>query len=233
MTGPSTSTLEGKTMETRTVRQTSVTLPDLDDADLEEVDSLEGEHGKLRDFRYADARLRELPLSGTQLMEGRIIGLTTQRARLEEVRLHSVEFSDCDLSGLRWEDSKLSRVTFTDCKLLGAAWEGITLDDVVFERCRLDLAVFTRVRAIGAVIFSSCSLREARFSAADLSDVAFDECDLHLMEFDGGTYRGCDLRGNDLSSLRGVSALKKIIVDRPQLQGLAEAFAAELEISFG
>lgn len=220
-------------MDTRTVRQTSVTLPDLDDADLDEVDSLEGEHGKLRDFRYGDARLRELSLSGTQLMDGRVTGLTTQRARLDELRLHSVEFSGCDLSGLHWEDSKLSRVTFTDCKLLGAAWEQVTLDDVVFERCRLDLAAFTGVRATGPVIFSSCSLREARFSAADLSDVAFNECDLHLTEFDGGTYRGCDLRGNDLSGLRGVSALKKIIIDRSQLQDLAEAFAAEQEITLG
>ncbi|MFF5243543.1 pentapeptide repeat-containing protein [Streptosporangium sp. NPDC000095] len=221
-------------MDTRTVRETSVTLPGLNDADLDEVDSLEGEHGKLRDFRYADARLRELPLSGTQLMDGRVIGLTTQRARLDELRLHSVEFSDCDLSGLHWDDSKLSRVTFTNCKMLGTVWEGITLDDVVFERCKLDLAVFTRVRATGSVIFSACSLREASFSATDLSGgVAIDDCDLTLAEFNDGKYRNLDLRGNDLSGIRGVSALKNIIIDRPQLQGLAEAFAAEMEITIG
>ncbi|WP_326644601.1 pentapeptide repeat-containing protein [Streptosporangium sp. NBC_01755] len=220
-------------MDTRTVRQTSVTLPNLDDTDLDEVDSLEGEHGKLRDFRYLDAHLREPPLSGTQLMDGRVTGLTTQRARLDELRLNSVEFSDCDLSGLRWEDSKLSRVTFTNCKMLGAEWENVTLDDVVFERCKLDYATVTHLRAVGRVIFTGCSLREARFVGSDLSDVAFDECDLHLTEFDGGTYRGCDLRGNDLSGLRGVSALRKIIVDQPQLQGLAQALAAELEVSFG
>ncbi|MDP9861655.1 MULTISPECIES: pentapeptide repeat-containing protein [Streptosporangium] len=219
-------------METRTVRQTSVTLPDLDDADLNEVDSLEGEHGTLRDFRYADAQLRELPLSGTQLMDGHITGLITQRARLEDLRLHSVEFSGCDLAGVRWEGGKLSRVTFTDCKLLGAVWENVTLDDVVFERCKLDYATFTQLRAVGSTIFTDCSLQEARFSGSDLSDVAFDSCDLHLTQFDGGAYRDCDLRGNDLSGLRGVSALKKIIIDRSQLQGLAQAFAAEQEITF-
>lgn len=218
-------------MDTRTVRQTSVTLPDLDDADLDEVDSLEGEHGQLRDFRYANASLRELSLSGTQLMDGRIADLTTQRARLDDLSLHSVEFSDCDLSGLRWVDSKLSRVTFTNCRMLGALWENVTFDDVAFERCKLDYAAFTRLRTVGSAIFADCSLREARFSGSDLSGVAFNECDLHLTEFDGGTYRACDLRGNDLSGLRGVSALKKIIVDRPQLHGLAEAFAAELEIT--
>ncbi|MGW0449349.1 pentapeptide repeat-containing protein [Streptosporangium sandarakinum] len=218
-------------MDTRTVRQTSVTLPDLDDADLDQVDSLEGRRGELRDFRYGDASLRELPLSGVRLMDGRITGLTTQRARLDNLTLHSVTFSSCDLSSLRWADSTLSRVTFTDCKMLGSAWEQVTLDDVIFERCRMDYAAFIQLRAIGSVIFTGCSLHEARFSRCDLSDAAFDECNLHLAEFDGGTYRGCDLRGNDLASLRGVGALRKIIVDRPQLPGLAQALATDLEIS--
>ncbi|GGQ33444.1 pentapeptide repeat-containing protein [Streptosporangium pseudovulgare] len=218
-------------MDTRTVRQRSVTLPDLDDAGLNDVDSLEGEHGELRDFRYADAGLRELPLSGVRLMDGRVTGLTTQRARLDDLTVYSVAFSGCDLSGLRWADSRLSRVAFTDCTMLGSAWEQVMLDDVVFERCRLDYAAFIRLRAAGSVIFTGCSLHEARFGGCDLSGAAFEECDLRLTEFDGGTYRGCDLRGNDLASLRGVGALKKVIVDRSQLPGLAQAFAADLEIS--
>ncbi|MGW0446197.1 pentapeptide repeat-containing protein [Streptosporangium sandarakinum] len=218
-------------MDTRTVRQTSVTLPDLDDAGLNDVDSLEGEHGELRDFRYGDAGLRELPLSGVRLVDGRVTGLTTQRARLEDLAVYSVEFSDCDLSGLRWADSTLSRVTFTDCTMLGSAWEQVMLDDVVFERCRMDYAAFIRLRAAGSVIFTGCSLHEARFGGCDLSDAAFEECNLYLTEFDGGTYRDCDLRGNDLSDLRGVGVLKKVIVDRSQLPGLAQALAADLEIS--
>lgn len=115
--------------------------------------------------------------------------------------------------------------------MLGSAWEQITIDDVVFERCRMDYAAFIRLRAAGSVIFAGCSLREARFGGCDLSDAAFEECNLYLTEFDGGTYRGCDLRGNDLSGLRGVGALKKVIVDRSQLPGLAQALAADLEIS--
>ncbi|WP_197039017.1 pentapeptide repeat-containing protein [Herbidospora cretacea] len=202
------------------------------DADLHTVDSLEGEDDKLRDFRYADACPSELTLSGTQLMDGRIIGLTTQRARLNELTLHSVEFSGCDLANLHWGDSKLSRVTFTDCRMLGAVWQEITFDDVVFEGCRLDLATFTRVRTTGSVIFSSCSLREAQFVAGDLSGgVAIDDCDLALAEFRGGKYRDLDLRGNDLSGIRGLDALRHIIIDRSQLQGLAKAFAAEREIT--
>lgn len=215
-------------MDTRTIRETHVTLPDLDDADLDGIDSLEG---GVRDFRYGDAQLRELSLSGNQLMDGRIVNLTTQRARLNELNLHRVELSGCDLSGLHWENSRLSRVTFTDCRMLGALWEQVTLDDVVFENCRLDLATLVRVRAAGPVIFSACSLREATFDGCDLTATAFDECELTLAEFGSGVYRAGDMRGNDLSGLRSVTALKKIIIDRGQLQDLAQALVTEQEIT--
>jgi hypothetical protein len=40
--------------------------------------------------------------------------------------------------------------------------------------------------------------------------------DLRLTEFDGGKYRGLDLRGNDLSQLCGLASLKQIVIDRGQ-----------------
>ncbi|SDI11059.1 Uncharacterized protein YjbI, contains pentapeptide repeats [Sinosporangium album] len=216
----------------RTVRRTHVTLPGLDDADLNEIGSL-GE-SDLREFAYSGGRLRELSLSKVQLVEGRVTGLAAQRIHLDGLRLNSVVFSGCDLSGLCWTDSRLTRVVFTDCKLLGAAWEVVTLEDVIFERCKLDLAVFTRLRVAGPVVFSSCSLREATFTAADLSGgVTVDDCDLTLTEFDGGKYRDLDLRGNDLSALRGVSSLRHVVIDRSQTPQLAEALAAELEVVYG
>ncbi|MEU0841385.1 hypothetical protein ABZ370_18195 [Streptomyces sp. NPDC005962] len=56
---------------------------------------------------------------------------------------------------------------------------------------------------------------------------------MRLTEFDGGTYRGLDLRGNDLSRLRGLAFLKRIVIDQAQTLQLAEALAAELDIAFG
>ncbi|GII55321.1 hypothetical protein Pth03_37100 [Planotetraspora thailandica] len=218
-------------MDTRTVRQTHVTLPQFDD-DLTEVASLD-EDDRLVEFTYGGARLRELSLSGINLMGGRITDVSTRRAQLDNLHLNSVELSGCDLSGLHWSDSKLSRVVFTDCKLLGAALDGIVLDDVIFDLCKLDYATLTHVPAAGPVIFSSCSLRETAFTAPDLSGAAFDGCEMHATEFNGGSYRDCDLRGNDLRSIRGVASLKKVIVSQPQLQDLAQALAAELEVTFG
>lgn len=44
---------------------------------------------------------------------------------------------------------------------------------------------------------------------------------------------GLDLRGNDLSQLRGLSSLKKVVIDRAQTFQLAEALAAELDVTYG
>ncbi|MEU1151561.1 pentapeptide repeat-containing protein [Streptomyces sp. NPDC005918] len=222
-------------MDTRTIRRTSVTLPALNEAGLylSNVTSLEGGRGRLAEFHYTDADLRDLDLAATHLLDGRITGLKAQRTRLEEVRVDSVEFSGCDLASLQWTDSKISRAVFRDCKLMGAALEDVTLDNVLFENCKLDYSTLTRVRAAGPVIFSKCSLRETTFSAADLGGALLDDCDLRLTEFDGGKYRGLDLRGNDLSQIRGLASLKQIVIDQAQTLQLAEALTAELDVTFG
>jgi uncharacterized protein YjbI with pentapeptide repeats len=222
-------------MGTRTIRRTSVVLPALNDPGryLSRVTSLEGGRGRLVEFHYADADLRDLDLADNQLMDGRITGLKAQRTRLERVRVDSVEFSGCGLAALRWTDSKVSRAVFRDCKLMGATLEDVTLDNVLFENCKLDYSTLTRVRATGPVIFSRCSLRETTFSATDLGAAVIDDCDLRLTEFDGGKYRGLDLQGNDLSQLRGLASLRQILIDRTQTLQLAEALVTELDVAFG
>ena len=62
---------------------------------------------------------------------------------------------------------------------------------------------------------------------------SFDDCDLGLADFGPGGYRGCDLRGNDLSAISGAHHLSRVVIDRAQLPQLAESLTAELEVSFG
>jgi uncharacterized protein YjbI with pentapeptide repeats len=222
-------------MGIRTIRRTSVSLPSLDEPGvyLSQVASLEGGRGRVADFHYGDAELRALDLADTHLIDGRITRLTVRRARLEQLRVDSVEFVGCELSSLHWAGGRASRAVFRDCKLLGAALEDIALDNVLFEECKLDYGTFDRVRAVGAVIFSRCSLREAVFRAPELGPAVFDGCDLRLAEFGGGAYRGMDLRGNDLSGLRGVASLRQVVIERAQTMQLAEALAAELDVTYG
>jgi uncharacterized protein YjbI with pentapeptide repeats len=106
------------------------------------------------------------------------------------------------------------------------------MDSVMFTDCKLDYATFDRVRAGGPVLFVRCSLREAVFTGCYLAGCLFHECDLPAAEFGPGTYRGCDLRGHELSAITGVHHLKNVVLDRVQVLQLAEALTAQLGVTF-
>jgi uncharacterized protein YjbI with pentapeptide repeats len=217
-----------------TVRQTGAELPDLPDrVELARVESLGASGGSVSRFELTGSRFRALELENVRLLDGRVSSMQTETARLKGLDARCVEFDGCDLGGLRWIGGKLSRTRFDGCKLLGARFENVAMDHVVFSDCRLDYALLERVRVTGPVLFVRCSLREGEFRGCDLARSLFDDCDLGLTDFGPGGYRGCDLRGNDLSGIRGAHHLSRVVIDRAQLLQLAEALAADLEVSFG
>ncbi|MFJ9949467.1 pentapeptide repeat-containing protein [Kitasatospora sp. NPDC091207] len=220
-------------MDTRTFGRVRVTLPDLADGYLLNVTTLENSRGTVQDFQYADADLRDLDLAHARLITGRIGNLRAARVRLEDVRADSVEFDGCDLGSAQWADGKLSRVVFRNCKIMGANLSGLTLDNVIFENCRLDYSSFEQVRATGPVAFSRCVLSETTFTGCDLTRAILEDCTLRATEFGRGTYKDVDLRGNELSGVRGVANLARVIIDHAQQADLGQALAAELAVTWG
>ncbi|MFE2128650.1 pentapeptide repeat-containing protein [Streptomyces amritsarensis] len=222
-------------MTTRTFGHVTITLPELGDSGryLSRVDTLDNPRGVVQDFTYGDADLRTLELTDTRLTTGRITGLHTKQAEFEALTLHRVEITGSDLGPARWSDSKFTRVHVQDSKLMGAALDGLVLDDVLFEKCRFDYATFENLRAAGPVVFVGCTFAEAAFTSCDLTDVMFSDCTLTLTEFGTGRYRGTDLRGNDLRTVRGITNLAKIRIDHDQQIQLAEALVNELDITLG
>lgn len=214
-----------------TIRDTSADLPALDgQTGLERVRSLGA--GSLSGFEYGGASLREVDLNHRTWRQGVIRALRAERASMTALDVRSVEFTGCELGSSRWTRGQLSRTRFGGCKLLGARLAEVTTNSVVFTDCKLDYAVFDRVRASGPVLFVRCSLREAVFTGCYLAGCLFDECDLSGAEFGPGTYRGCDLRGNDLSAISGAHHLKHVVLDRVQVLQLAAALSAELGVTF-
>ncbi|MEV8624311.1 pentapeptide repeat-containing protein [Streptomyces sp. NBC_01268] len=213
----------------------TVTTPDLDEPGLylSHVETLESPRGTLQDFTYGGADLRALDIADLRLVTGRIGGVRARRTSFEALNLHDVEIIGSDLGAVRWSESKLSRVLVRDCKFLGASLGDLALDDVLFERCRFDYATFDRVRVTGPVVFQECVLTEAVFTDCDLSGVAFSECTLRLTAFGAGRYRETDLRGNDLSAVRGVAYLAKVRIGPSQQSDLAQALVNELGITVG
>ncbi|WP_274911819.1 pentapeptide repeat-containing protein [Streptomyces sp. WZ-12] len=222
-------------MDTLTFGRVRLTLPGLDEPGLylSNVGTLDNPRGMVQDFAYSDADLRSLEITDTQLITGRISGVRSKRTHFEALNLHGVEITRSDLGTISWSESKLTRVVLRDCKLMGAALDGLVLDDVLVEGCKLDFATFEKVRATGPVAFVNCVLSEATFTDCDLTDVVFSECTLRLTEFEAGRYRGTDLRGNTLATIRGLANLKKVRIDPGQEADLAQALVAELDITLG
>jgi len=220
-------------MDSRRFGRIELTLPGLDGPGmyLNNVTTLDTGRGSVEDFQYTGERIRDLDLTGTRLITGRITDLQADRILLEQTQLHSVEITDCELGALRCANSKLNRVHFRDCKLLGSAFEKTTLDNVLFENCRLDYATFTKIRAIGPVSFTKCMLAEAEFTGNDLTEVVLDGCTLRQTEFGPGTYRDTDLRGCDLSTLRGAGNLTRTIISPLQEAELAQALISGLNLT--
>ncbi|MFI9746763.1 pentapeptide repeat-containing protein [Streptomyces sp. NPDC052494] len=220
-------------MATRAFGRITVTTPDLDEPGLylANVDTLDSPRGIVQDFVYGDADLRSLEITDTQLITGRIAGIRSKRVEFVALNLHGVEIAGSDLGSTRWTRSRLTRVVLRDCKFMGAALDDLALDDVLFENCKFDYATFVKLRAAGPLVFSRCVFTEATFTDCDLSEVVFSDCTLRLTEFGAGRYRDTDLRGNALSTIRGVANLAKVRIDHTQQTDLAEALVGELGIT--
>lgn len=220
-------------MRTRTLGTATITLPGLDEPGLylTNVDTLDNPRGAIQDFAFGDADLRSLGLSDTRLVTGHIHRVCAQHVGFEALKLHDVEITGSDLRAVRWSESRLTRVVIRDTKLLGAALNGLVLDNVLFENCKLGFTSFTQVRATGPVAFAGCVLTEATSTDCDLSDVVFSGCTLRLTVFGPGRYRNVDLRGNGLSTVRGIPHLTRARIGPGEQHDLIQVLVTELEIT--
>ena len=217
-----------------TIRKLSVDLPAFDrDTELDRVPSLGGRGGLVCGFEFSRTRVPGLELADITLVDGKIGQIRADETSVTGTQVRSVEFTGCELRSLRWTGGKVSRTRFADCQLAGARFEDITLNHVIFDGCKMDYATLSRIRAAGPVMFTGCSLREAEFAGCDLTGSLFSRCDLAQASFGAGRYTGCDLRENDLSAVTGIHSLKRVVLDRAQLLQLAQALAAELQVTYG
>lgn len=214
-------------MESRSVRDTDIMVPDLDLDLLVQTDDLD--QGAV-EFAYRDVEIRELGLKFASMRNGLVKSVRAESISFHEVALDSVVFEDCFFGSVEISDSRLNRVSFTGCQLNGLRLNKTKLSDVVFEHCRLDYALMQEVRAARPVGFLECSMREAGLVDCDLEKAVFDGCRLDELELERGKFGGCDLRGNDLSTIRGIEALRKTRISEEQMQQLAQALVRELEI---
>lgn len=214
-------------MESRPVRDARILLPAFETDLLDSVDSLED---GVAEFIHANVEVRELGLNFASLRNGLVKSVRAQGLSFHDVSLDSVVFQRCFFGSIEIDHCRLSRVSFVDCQLNGLRLSKTKLSDVIFERCRLDYALMQEVRTARSAAFLECSMREVSLLDCEFEKAVIDGCRLDGLELERGKFSGCDLRGNDLSTVRGIAALRKARIAEAQVPQLAEAMVRELEL---
>jgi uncharacterized protein YjbI with pentapeptide repeats len=213
-------------METRTVRNVNVLLPDLDH-DLTEV-------AEPPDDELAEVLVTEGSWAGWQAEDdirgSRFAGVELTNAAFQAMTIGGCRFEQVDLSGSRWRDVTLDRTVLTGCRLLGAHLTTVTVKDVIFEDCRLDYATLDRLRTTGPTAFIGCTFAEATFSRTTMPHAILDGCQLAGTELIDCDLQDTDLRGSDLTAVIGLPSLAGAKVAPDQLAELIDPLVRHFRI---
>jgi uncharacterized protein YjbI with pentapeptide repeats len=124
-----------------------------------------------------------------------------------EAGLADTVVRDADWANRRVTRATVLRTELHTVRLTGADLAESTFRDVRFVGCRLDLAA-TRLSRFERVVFSDCRMEEVDFYGSQLQDVLFERCVLREATISGVTSKRVELRGCDLTGLRGAEALR-------------------------
>ena len=134
-----------------------------------------------------------------------------------------------DWANRRTPGAQVRRAELRTTRLTGAELGEAALTDVVFADCRLDLAGL-RNATLERVLFRDCRMDECDLYGARLSDVLFERCTLREATFSGVTIARVELRGCDLTGLRGAEYLRGARLPFEEALENAALFATALGI---
>ncbi len=165
-------------------------------------------------------RVEASKLSGT-LMNG---------LKLDKCELSDVAVKAADITAFQTYKASFQRVSFVDTRATGADFAEGYFEDCLFKNVKLDEAGF-RMAQFKRVCFENCVLNKTDFYQAKLSQVRFENCELEYTSFDQALCKSVDLRGENLSLIKGILGLKHAIISQEQLIQIAPLLAHELNFS--
>jgi uncharacterized protein YjbI with pentapeptide repeats len=142
-----------------------------------------------------------------------------------EAGLTDVVVRDVDWANRRVPRAAVLRAELHTVRLTGAELAESTFRDVRFVGCRLDLAA-ARLSRFERVVFSDCRMEELDLYGSQLKDVLFERCVLREATISGVKSERVELRGCDLTALRGAEALRGMRMPWNDVLENAPLFAA-------
>jgi uncharacterized protein YjbI with pentapeptide repeats len=215
-------------MQTRTVRDLHIELPELNPVELDQITM--PWRGNLVDAHVKSGEAARSTLLDARLRRSHLEQLDLTEAVWEDVRITGGVFERVDLSAARLTGLTLERCHFVGCKLTWARLSESTLDHVLFEDCRLDAATFDDVSTIGPTAFTGCVLVNAVIRDCRLNQAAMNGCRLRQVSFDSCDLRGADLRGNRIAEVSGIASLRGVTIEPAQLPDLTDAIMRDLDV---
>jgi uncharacterized protein YjbI with pentapeptide repeats len=142
-----------------------------------------------------------------------------------ETGLTDVVVRDADWANRRVTRAQVLRAELHTVRLTGTDLAESSFRDVRFVGCRLDLAA-ARLSRFERVVFSDCRLEELDLYGSQLKDVVFERCTLREATISGVKSDRVELRGCDLTGLRGGEALRGMRMPWTDVLENAPLFAA-------
>jgi len=167
-------------MDTRTVGDLKILIPDLDPRDLDTVE--EPPDGELLEALVDGADWAGLELDTARLRLSRLVQVNLANATWRRPTVSGCRFEQVDLSGARLEDATIERCEFVGCRLTGLQLTDTTLKNVIFDNCRLDYAILTQVRTTGPTAVLDCNLDHATMTHCQLGQTVISRCQFDEVE---------------------------------------------------
>jgi uncharacterized protein YjbI with pentapeptide repeats len=212
-------------MDTRTIADTAVLRPILDDEDLE-VSALE----LAGQFTHAEGQAEDLDQAGVT-GHGSLHHVRMSRSSLAESRLSDLELMDVSLdqvvvANAVWDRVIIRRVEMIGCQAIGWQLGVEKAEDLYLEDCRLDYSRINVEHHRGVIVFHRCTFKEAMLSG-DLSGIVFSECEFVGAEFDASRAVRCDMTRSRLSGASGLLTLAGTVITEEQAMMVSGQLAAE------
>ena len=187
------------------------------------------------DGDYDGLELRDLDLTGQSAVNARFLSSLLAGCVLDEVALTQAQLADCVLTEVRAHtldavDSAWRDVSVTDCRLGAVTAYGAQLTRVRISGGKLDY-VNLRDGTLTDVVIEDCVIGELDLVGARLTRVVLAGCRVGRLDVTRATLDRVDLRGAELTALRGLASLRGATITPEQLTDLAPHFAEHLGLA--
>jgi uncharacterized protein YjbI with pentapeptide repeats len=185
-----------------------------------------------------DTRLDAVDLTGTwveqafdgvEIKRSRLSGARLTGSTLDHLVMEDVVAVDCELSGVTFTDAVLQRVHFVRCRMAGLVAADLNAKDVRVTDCQVGEA-WLRMATLERCELDGCDLRNADFYGARLKDVRILRSQLDDTEWSKAAADSVALHGSSLTGMRGVEALRNLVIGGDQLLPLAVPILRSLGI---